>query len=175
MKFHVNYEEKKWLIIDLEKISRRAMETVLDLLSLEKLAKHSEVSILACNDKRILNYNKAFRNKKNATNVLSWPKIENLHIRSSGVVSDHLKVFPITKEPIEMGDIAISYETCLREAKDLQVNFEHYVLHLLIHSSLHLLGYAHKTDEEYEIMRDLEIKSLSRCGIPYQFKSLMRY
>ena len=41
--------------------------------------------------------------------------------------------------------------------------------HLILHGFLHLLGYDHETDEEAEIMEDLETRILAKLGIadPY--------
>ena len=70
---------------------------------------------------------------------------------------------------LDIGDIAISYDTCLKKAKESSFSFEDYIIHMLIHSCLHLLGFDHKKKSDFKLMKELEIKSLRVCGIknPY--------
>ena len=65
----------------------------------------------------------------------------------------------------ELGDIAISYDTCKREAEAAQILLEYHLTHLLIHSCLHLLGYDHETVADAGRMENLEIKLLETLGI----------
>ena len=69
----------------------------------------------------------------------------------------------------ELGDIAIAYETCLREATEKGISVQQHVTHLVIHGILHLLGYDHISDTEAEEMEGLEIKALAKLGVgnPY--------
>ena len=124
----------------------RLAETI--SLSLEKLLEGNEnVSILLTNDTRIQDLNRNFRNKDKPTNVLSFP----------------------SEEDIFLGDIAISFNTLVKEAEEQDKEFYHHFIHMLIHGVLHLLGYDHETDDEAEEMETLEIKILEDMGIknPY--------
>ena len=105
------------------------------------------VSILLTNDEKIQKLNRDFRNMDKPTNVLSFPSDEDEYI----------------------GDIAISYETLEREAKEQDKNFAHHFTHMLIHGILHLYGYDHMNDEDAEKMESLEIKILADMSIknPY--------
>ena len=77
-KIHINIEEKKWSVIDLKKISKIAFKSTFKILDYSKIYKFLEVSILACNDEKMKEYNKIFRDKNRTTNVLSWPRLKNL-------------------------------------------------------------------------------------------------
>ena len=68
-----------------------------------------------------------------------------------------------------LGDIAISYETCLREAQETQKDFEHHFTHLLVHGLLHLLGFDHEYERDARIMEKIETEILGKMGIdaPY--------
>jgi probable rRNA maturation factor len=68
-----------------------------------------------------------------------------------------------------LGDIAISYDTCLREALDAEKPFADHVTHLVIHGILHLLGYDHIRDEDATLMERIEVEILGKLGIsdPY--------
>ncbi len=115
-----------------------------------------EIALLAADDARIAQLNQDFRGRPSPTNVLSWPALEH-----PPQVGD--------TQGVELGDIAIAYETCVREALEKAVSVQDHVTHLLIHGILHLLGYDHISDAEAEIMEALEIKALAKLGIdnPY--------
>jgi probable rRNA maturation factor len=68
-----------------------------------------------------------------------------------------------------LGDIAFSFETIFKEAKEKKLIFLDHFKHLLLHSILHLIGYDHNNDEETEIMQNIEINILQQLSIksPY--------
>ena len=100
--------------------------------------KSSNYTIFLTNNKKMRQLNKKFRNKNKPTDVLSFPfqnKIKN------------------TKN-IYLGDIAISYEIVKKKSKNS--NFLLEFDKMWIHGYLHLLGYDHKKNKEYNKMRKLE-------------------
>lgn len=107
-----------------------------------------EISILLTNDTHIQQLNKDFRDKDQATNVLSFP----------------------TGEADFLGDIAIALETLVREAEEQQKDFYHHFAHILIHGILHLRGHDHLTDTDAIQMEALEIKILEDMGIKNPYK-----
>ena len=115
----------------------------------------AEFSILACSDERICQLNAEFRGKSSPTNVLSWPS---------------LSISELDEDRIQhLGDIAIAWETCSREAKLLKRTLDWHTAHLLIHGCLHILGYRHETDTCAQQMEEIEIKALEKIGFssPY--------
>ena len=129
-------------------------------------ADQCEVSLLGCDDARIAQLNTEFREKASPTNVLSWPA-EDLAADSAGQT-------PILPEPdfsgeIALGDIAISYDTCAREAAEAGKNMDDHVTHLIVHGLLHLLGYDHIRDLDATLMEGVEVEILGKLGIddPY--------
>jgi probable rRNA maturation factor len=68
--------------------------------------------------------------------------------------------------PKHLGDIAISYETAIREAEAEARPFPHHLAHLAVHGFLHLLGYDHQSDAAAEEMEALERKILARLEVP---------
>ncbi|MFV0279641.1 MAG: rRNA maturation RNase YbeY [Rhodoblastus sp.] len=112
----------------------------------------AEVSVLLCDDAEIRRLNAQWRGKDTATNVLSFPS----SMQQPGV--RHL------------GDIAVAYETLVREAKDEGKTFFDHLSHLIVHGYLHLLGYDHQADGEANEMEDMERAILAELGIgdPYQ-------
>ena len=65
---------------------------------------------------------------------------------------------------LQLGDIALAFETLAREADELGVPLADHYRHLVVHGFLHLIGYDHETDEEAERMEALETRILARLG-----------
>lgn len=147
-------EDDRWLDADLETLAERARAAVGEWLDMPDL----RIVVLGCDDARIAGLNAEFREKPRPTNVLSWPSSEFAE-REPGERPE----FPPDEE---LGDIAISYDTCLREAGEQDKPFADHVTHLLVHAILHLAGYDHIDDSDAETMEGAETEILSRLGIP---------
>lgn len=127
----------------------------------------SEISLLACDDARIAALNADFRAKPTPTNVLSWPSDERAAVTPGGAPQPAevgLDGF------IELGDIAIAFDTCAREAQAADKPLADHVTHLIVHGTLHLLGYDHETEQDAALMEGLERKILGKMGLddPYR-------
>ena len=68
-----------------------------------------------------------------------------------------------------LGDIVLAHGVCEREAAEKGVSVEEHATHLLVHGTLHLLGYDHMGDDEAEAMEEIERQALATLGIadPY--------
>lgn len=152
-------EADGWAELDLAAILDRAGRAV--MAELEQVAAH-EVSVLACDDARIAGLNTEFRDKAGPTNVLSWPSVD-LVPEIEGAMPD------LAAAPLELGDIAIAYETCLREAEAQGKTLEDHATHLLVHGLLHLFGFDHIRDKDADLMEAMESRILAKLGIadPY--------
>jgi len=150
-------EDPRWEAAKLAQLAAEAAAVTLRHLDLDPAA--FEISLLGCDDARICILNSEFREKPLPTNVLSWPSADRSR---PGAV-------PVPPEPGELGDIAISYDTCHREATEARRPFADHTKHLIVHSTLHLLGYDHERDDDAALMQALEIAILSKLGIadPY--------
>ncbi len=150
-------EDERWLEADLEAMSYRALEGVSGWLGMDDL----RIVVLACDDARIAELNAEFREKPRPTNVLSWP--------SSDFAPHAPGERPELPPDTELGDIAIAYDTCQREAAEQGKPFAEHVTHLLVHAILHLAGYDHIDDSDAETMENAERVILSGFGIsdPY--------
>jgi probable rRNA maturation factor len=72
--------------------------------------------------------------------------------------------------PVLLGDIALAYETCAREAAERGLPLDHHAAHLIVHGLMHLVRHDHEISvEEAEAMEALETMALAICGIadPY--------
>jgi probable rRNA maturation factor len=161
----ITVEDPRWDALDFEALTLRAVMTTLEALGLE--AEIAEISLLGCDDARISVLNAEFRDKPAATNVLSWPSEERGAASPGGP-----PVAPISGPDgvLELGDIAISYDTCAAEAALAQKPISDHVTHLIVHGTLHLLGYDHENEPDAALMEGLEVKILGKLGLddPYR-------
>ncbi len=135
-----------------DRIIRHAIEQT----SIAEVTRHhggAELSILLCDDAAISALNFRWRGQDRATNVLSFPAP------------------PRTGQPAPLGDIAIAYETVVREAAEQDKPIADHLAHLTVHGFLHLLGYDHENDGEADRMERLEREILARIGIPDPYAS----
>ncbi|WP_171131617.1 MULTISPECIES: rRNA maturation RNase YbeY [unclassified Ruegeria] len=162
MNLEITVDDPRW--DGLDSLAQKAVAAALDHIGLDSGL--CEVSLLGCDDARIAALNAEFREKPTPTNVLSWPA-QNLASQQAGGIPS-LPQPDFTGE-IALGDIAISYDTCAREAADSGKPFDHHVAHLLVHGVLHLLGYDHIRDLDATLMERVEAEILGKMGIddPY--------
>jgi probable rRNA maturation factor len=123
------------------------------------------VSVLFTSDAQVHELNREWRERDKPTNVLSFPMLER---------GELLQLAP-DGPPEMLGDLALAFETCAREAQEKGIPLEHHAAHLIIHGLLHLAGHDHvHSDEEAEAMEALEIAALAKMGIgdPYGDREL---
>ena len=156
----ISYDDPRWRAMGLDAIAETAARAALSELNLNPA--QYEISVLACDDDRIATLNADFRGKPAATNVLSWPSGDRGAERA-GDAPDLADLDP------ELGDIAISYDTCAREAVQQDKPISAHVTHLIVHAVLHLLGYDHIRDKDAALMEGLEVSILASLGVsdPY--------
>jgi probable rRNA maturation factor len=152
-------EDDRWAETGLEPLAVRAAEAALAHLGLDPGA--WEIALLACDDTRIAALNADFRGKPQPTNVLSWPSAER-----GAEVPGAVPLAPDAEEGPELGDLALAYETCTREAADAGLPFAHHVTHLIVHGTLHLLGYDHLRGPDGDLMERIEVEILASLGVP---------
>ncbi len=162
MNLEISIEDARWQ--GTVPLARRAVAAVLDHCGVD--CEICEISLLACDDARIAELNVEFREKPTPTNVLSWPA-EELSAEEPGQKPTAPKA-DFTGE-IALGDIAISYDTCAREAQEAGKNMDDHVTHLIVHGVLHLLGYDHIRDPDATLMEAVEVEILGKLGVddPY--------
>ena len=154
-------EDARWKTLNLLQIANAAFKETLSQLNLR--SENFICCILACSSKKIKGLNTQFRGKNSSTNVLSFPStLEIRKVKSSSQ-------FEANVDPFELGDIAIAFEVCKKEADVSKIDFEHHVYHLIIHSVLHLLGYDHEEEKNAAEMEKIEVQVLANLGInnPY--------
>jgi len=103
--------------------------------------------------------NQGFRSKPGATNVLAFPAEDGLF----SMISD---------EQPELGDLAICLPVVTREAAEQGKPIIAHLAHMVVHGTLHLLGFDHISESDAEVMEALEVTVLATLGYsnPYQQK-----
>ncbi|NHQ73820.1 rRNA maturation RNase YbeY [Roseovarius gahaiensis] len=158
-------EDDRWQTADLPALAERAAQATLRHLSLDPAL--WEIAVLGCDDVRIATLNADFRGKPQPTNVLSWPE-DDLGPDTPG----HPPAPPTPeggKGPSHLGDIAIAFDTCQREAQEAGKPSTDHITHLIVHAVLHLLGYDHIRDQDATLMEETEVAILGKLGVddPY--------
>jgi|SRR6056297_1442974 len=155
-------EDRRWQDVGLEGLAESAAGATLIHLGLDPA--DWEIAVLACDDARIASLNAAFREKPTPTNVLSWPETD-LAPETPGT-SPEKPPHGGDEGPQPLGDIAIAYDTCAREAALQDKPMADHVTHLLVHGTLHLLGYDHIRDQDATLMETTEVAILGKLGLP---------
>lgn len=141
---------------DLAEAAMEAAEAVEPALANQRLS----ASLLFTVDEEVRTLNREWRTKDTPTNVLSFPMLTRAEL---------LALAP-DGGPEMLGDVALAFETCTREAADKGVSLKNHAAHLIVHGLLHLAGHDHELGEaEATAMEALEIKALAQMGIadPY--------
>jgi probable rRNA maturation factor len=146
-----------------EQLVRKAAEAAVAESAFPELAELEravEISVTLTGDEQVRALNAQWRGKDKATNVLSFPMADERDLSGSNVASMDLL----------LGDIVLARGVCEAEAADKGVSVEDHARHLLVHGTLHLLGYDHQDDSQAMDMEAREVRALARLGIrnPYE-------
>ena len=139
-------ENKLWnkKIKDPNNYIKKKIKKILKFNSLKK--RHFSLTILLTSNSKMKYLNKKFRNKNQATDVLSFPNLGTEDLKEKA------------NTEIYLGDIAVGYEIINRRSKNSNFNME--FDKMWIHGYLHLLGYDHKKYRDYKVMKRTEDKIL---------------
>lgn len=116
----------------------------------------SEIALLFTGDDSIAAMNADWRGKNKPTNVLSFPAASGMPIPRG--------------ERRPLGDIVLAHGVIAREANEQGKTLHDHTTHLIVHATLHLLGFDHETDAAASEMERLEVSILKGLGIsdPYE-------
>ena len=136
-------------VADVKDLCQRAAGAVLA----GRVREAAELSLVLADDETVRTLNRTYRDRDAPTNVLSFPAEE----RFAGT------------GPRLLGDVVLARGTVEREATAGNLEIRDHLAHLVIHGTLHLLGYDHQSDDEAEIMERTEAAILAELGIadPY--------
>lgn len=112
-----------------------------------------EICIRFADDQSVQELNRSWRNKDSVTDVLSFPMQDE----------------PPFQQDEPLGDIILALPFVLEEAKRLELNPTHHMLHLIIHGTLHLLGFDHIADDDAATMQRLEVAIMRQLGLHHPY------
>ena len=114
-----------------------------------------EVAVRVVDEAEMRTLNSEYRSKDSTTNVLSFP---------AGAIEGLPDDVPLT-----LGDIVICAPVVAREAAEQGKKANAHWAHMLVHGTLHLLGFDHVRPDEAAAMEALEVRILSQHGVanPY--------
>ena len=117
-----------------------------------------EISVRLASDAELRQLNAQWRGKDKPTNVLSFPMADGAELTAA-----------IRGPELMLGDIIMAHGVCAAEAEAKSVPIERHAAHLMVHGTLHLLGYDHGDDGAAADMEAREVRALARIGIadPY--------
>lgn len=121
----------------------------------------ASISISLSDNDEVQALNAQWRNKDKPTNVLSFPMIE----------PDDFETLSNTDDgEVLLGDMILAHGVCAAEAEEKGISLGDHVTHLIVHGTLHLLGYDHIEEQEGDHMEALEAKALASLGLanPYE-------
>lgn len=122
-----------------------------------------EITVRIVDTDEIQQLNQEYRGKNKATNVLSFPfEMPELSLPTDFQIDASLANF--------LGDIVICAQVIRRESQQQNKILNHHWAHMIVHGSLHLLGYDHIEEQEAQQMESIEIAILQKLAIddPYQ-------
>ena len=145
-----------------ESLVRTAAEAAIAESAFPQLTQSSrgvELSVRLTSDEEVQALNSKWRGKEKPTNVLSFPQLEQEQFAN------------VSEEGPELllGDLVLARGVCTSEAEEKRVPLEDHAAHLIVHGTLHLLGYDHHDDSSADEMEAREVRALARLGIadPY--------
>ena len=146
-----------------DQLVRKAAEAAIAESAFPQLAasnRHVELSVRLAGNDEVQALNGQWRGKDKPTNVLSFPLVDEQDLQQANVAGPELL----------LGDIILAHGVCSSEAAEKGVSVEQHATHLVVHGTLHLLGYDHQGENEAQDMEAREIRALSRLGIanPYE-------
>ena len=148
MSISIDVEDETWHgIFGVEGVVARAIEAVLP-------ADRRGIDVLLTSDAEMQILNKQWRGKDKTTNVLSFPSPD----------------MPVPKgEVAHLGDIVLAWGAVAREAQDAGITLADHLTHLVVHGTLHLLGFDHEDDADADMMEKKETEILAGIGLadPY--------
>jgi probable rRNA maturation factor len=146
-----------------EQLVRRAAEAAIAESAFPQLAEFGrtvELSVRLTEDEQVRTLNAQWRGQDKATNVLSFPMADEHELRDESFAETELL----------LGDIILARGVCEAEAREKGIPFESHAIHLIVHGTLHLLGYDHGDERDAADMEARESRALGRLGIanPYE-------
>jgi len=136
-------------------------QAILMTLRSEQVAATCVINVLITDNNGIRKYNKQYRKIDRVTDVLSFPMQE---FKQAGWLGNEKMEIDMDTGMLPLGDIVISAQRAKQQAGKHGISIEQETVHLIIHSTLHLLGYDHNNNKNEKIMQSKESALLKDMG-----------
>lgn len=137
---------------ELLQISQRILQ---EHCVIDRIDRKFELSLLILDDSQMTKINLKHRYKNTSTDVLSFPQfvfpdgMGSFSLRETeGFWEENERNSISSDEILILGDIVISYESCIRQANEKGFSIREECIRLLIHGILHLFGYDHEQGDK---------------------------
>jgi len=143
---NVLFDNRQDSFVVSENLKAKIVECIKTALRVEnREISNVEVSVSFVTNEEIKNINSEFRNINKETDVLSFPM--DFEFSEEGM-------------PYILGDIIISTEKSIEQAKEFGHSIDREILYLVCHSVFHLLGYDHIEESDKLVMRNKEKETM---------------
>ena len=160
MTFYVENETDKVFSFDIEEVFRKVAQAV---LVVENCPYEVSVNLLLTNNENIRIYNNEHRQIDKETDVLSFPNLEFEKTGDFSIAEENeADYFDPDSGELVLGDIVISVDKAMEQAKEYGHSELREFAFLIAHSMFHLCGYDHMTDKEAAIMEQKQESVLTQ-------------
>ena len=174
----VRIEDARWRRVPRIAVrTRRAVRAALAACAPRYRA--SETSVVLTSDAAVAKLNAQWRNKRGPTDVLSFPADDRPRRRGAAARAKAASAGRIAKVrakrgeggPVLLGDVVVAYGVAVRDSRAEGKALGDHLAHLVVHGTLHLVGYDHDSDDAAERMEALERRILGTLGLPDPYRS----
>jgi len=158
------FEEEGELTLDIEceEVAKKVIEAALDYVGCPYEA---EVNLMLTMNEQIHETNLEFRGIDRPTDVLSFPMLDYEVPGEFDFLEDRPECFDPETGELALGDIMISKEKVVEQAKEYGHSVLREYAFLIAHSMLHLSGYDHMEEEERMVMEQKQKEIMERLNI----------
>lgn len=162
MTFYVENETDKVFLFDIEQVFQKVAQAA---LTMENCPYETSVNLLLTNNENIRIYNKEHRGIDKETDVLSFPNLNFEKIGDFSIAEkNEADYFDPDSGELILGDIVISVDKAMEQAKEYGHSELREFAFLIAHSMFHLCGYDHMTEKEAAVMEKKQESVLMQLG-----------
>lgn len=163
MTIQLEYETDVQIEVEYSLVAKIVADKVLET---EEFPYEAEINLVITDNEEIKRVNEEFRDIHAPTDVLSFPMIPFAVPADYDVIEEDINSYvDPDSEEIVLGDIMISAEKVIEQAREYGHSQKREFAFLVAHSMLHLLGYDHMAPEEAAVMEEKQRNILDMLGI----------
>lgn len=140
--------------------AERMSAAIQGILDQHEIQSETALSVVISDDEHVRDLNRQFRQVDAPTDILSFPA------DAPPLPPDDTDIPDADTEPPYLGDLIIAYPYTAHQAEAAGHPIEDELVLLVIHGTLHLLGYDHDTPEHQDAMWAEQAAALERAGVP---------